>query len=63
MSSSSARRLRRGGANLLGGRAIRLRLHGMSASELGDEFNLARLLNRGYLPSIYQPMQTSGKRS
>lgn len=51
---SSARKVKRGGANLLGGRAIRYALHGMSASELGDEFDLNRLLNHGYLPRIYE---------
>jgi predicted AAA+ superfamily ATPase len=51
---SSARKVKRGGANLLGGRAIRYALHGMSASELGDEFDLDRLLNHGYLPRIYE---------
>ena len=51
---SSARKVKRGGANLLGGRAIRYALHGMSASELGDDFDLNRLLNHGYLPRIYE---------
>lgn len=51
---SSARKVKRGAANLLGGRAIRYALHGMTASELGDEFDLTRLLNHGYLPRIYE---------
>lgn len=51
---SSARKVRRGGANLLGGRAFRYELHGLSAVELGDEFDLDRMLNNGYLPRIYQ---------
>jgi predicted AAA+ superfamily ATPase len=50
---SSARKVRRGGANLLGGRAVRYELHGLTAAELGDEFDLDRLLNHGYLPRIY----------
>ena len=53
MCSSNARRLRRGGVNLLGGRALRFRLHGLSAYELGDDFDLERLLNTGFVPSIY----------
>lgn len=50
---SSERRLKRGHANLLGGRAIRFELLGLSAWELGDSFDLVRLLNHGTLPSIY----------
>lgn len=50
---SSARKLRRGAANLLGGRALRYELHGLSAAELGDRFDLDRLLNRGFLPRIF----------
>lgn len=50
---SSARKVRRGGANLLGGRAVRYELFGLVASELGDAFDLDRLLDRGYLPRIY----------
>jgi predicted AAA+ superfamily ATPase len=50
---SSARKVRRGGANLLGGRAIRFELHGLVASELGDDFDIDRLLNHGWLPRIF----------
>ena len=50
---SSARKVKRGAANLLGGRAMRYELHGLSASELGSEFDLDRMLNHGYLPRIY----------
>jgi predicted AAA+ superfamily ATPase len=50
---SSARKVRRGGANLLGGRALRFELHGLTALELGKELDLDRLLNHGYLPRIY----------
>lgn len=49
---SSARKVRRGAANLLGGRALRYELHGLTAAELGDRFDLDRLLNRGYLPRV-----------
>ena len=51
---SSARKVKRGGANLLGGRATRYELHGLTAGELGDEFDLDRVLNHGYLPRMYQ---------
>jgi len=51
---SSARKVKRGQANLLGGRAVRYELHGLTAQELAVDFNLTRLLNHGYLPNIYQ---------
>lgn len=50
---SSARKVRRGHANLLGGRAVRYELFGFTAHELGAEWDLAGMLNRGYLPTIY----------
>ncbi len=56
---SSARKVRRGGANLLGGRAFRYVLHGLTAGELGDDFDLGRLLNRGYMPRIYESNQSA----
>ena len=51
---SSARKVRRGAANLLGGRALRYELRGLTAGELASDFDLDRILNRGYLPRIYQ---------
>ena len=51
---SSARKVRRGAANLLGGRAVRYELRGLTAGELGTAFDLSRMLNHGYLPRIYQ---------
>lgn len=50
---SSARKLKRGHANLLGGRAIRRELLGLSAVELDIQFDLKRMLNHGTLPLIY----------
>lgn len=50
---SSARRVKRGAANLLGGRATRYELFGLTARELGQHFDLDRVLNRGYLPRMY----------
>lgn len=52
MTGSSARKLRRGGANLLAGRAALRRLHPLTARELGDEFDLERALLHGTLPGI-----------
>jgi predicted AAA+ superfamily ATPase len=50
---SSARKLRRGHANLLGGRAVRYELHGLVAAEVGPAFDLVRMLNHGTLPRYY----------
>lgn len=50
---SSARKVKRGAANLLGGRAVRYELRGLTARELGDAFDLDRLLNHGTLPRMY----------
>ena len=49
---SSARKVRRGAANLLGGRALRFELRGLTAAEIGDGFDLTRVLNHGYLPRM-----------
>ncbi|HEY7555579.1 MAG TPA: AAA family ATPase [Candidatus Binatia bacterium] len=54
---SSARKVKRGQANLLGGRAVRYELHGLTAVEIRRDFDLNRMLNHGYLPLIYQSDQ------
>lgn len=56
---SSATKVKRGAANLLGGRAVRYELLGITAVELGEDFDLTRLLNTGYLPRIYQASRPS----
>lgn len=56
---SSARKLRRGHANLLGGRAIRYELLGLTALELDNDFNLSRMINAGPLPNHYINQQYS----
>lgn len=53
MTGSSARKLRRGGVNLLGGRAANKNMHPYMASELGSPFNLDSALNLGMLPLIW----------
>jgi predicted AAA+ superfamily ATPase len=53
MTGSSARKLRRGGVNLLGGRAPSRTLHPFTCRELGGDFSLDRALDRGLLPPIY----------
>jgi len=53
LTGSSARKLRRGGVNLLGGRARTKYLHPLTYRELGSRFDLLRAVERGLLPSIY----------
>jgi predicted AAA+ superfamily ATPase len=53
LTGSSARKLRRGGVNLLGGRARTRRLHPLTFKELGSHYSLTQVLSRGTLPSIY----------
>ncbi len=51
---SSARKVRRGHANLLGGRAVRYELLGLTAQEIGERFSLTHFLNTGPLPNHYK---------
>ncbi len=53
LTGSSARKLRAGGVNLLGGRARTKALHPLTYAELGADYDLARATRRGLLPSIY----------
>ena len=53
LTGSSARKLRRGGINLLGGRARHRYLHPFIQHELGEQFDLLTALNHGLIPSIY----------
>jgi predicted AAA+ superfamily ATPase len=53
LTGSSARKLRRGGVNLLGGRARIKYMHPLTHRELGRHFDLTRVIERGTLPSIY----------
>src|SRR5574337_1423804 len=53
LTGPSARKLRRGGVNLLGGRARTKYLHPLTSRELGAHFDLDRFMVRGGLPSIY----------
>lgn len=50
---SSARKVKRGHANLLGGRAVRYELFGFVSAELESQFDLVRMINQGYLPRHY----------
>ena len=53
LTGSSARKIKRTGADLLAGRAIRKTMHPFIASELGDEFSLEQALLYGMLPVVY----------
>lgn len=50
---SSARKLKREGANLLAGRAVLRHMEGFSAAELGKNFSLERALEWGTLPIVF----------
>lgn len=52
MLGSSARKLKRGGANMLGGRAAQRFLHPFTRQELGERFNLDDALRFGTLPPL-----------
>jgi predicted AAA+ superfamily ATPase len=53
LTGSSARKLKRGGANLLPGRVVLEHLDPLSVWELGPAFDLDRALTVGTLPGIY----------
>ena len=52
LSGSSARRLRRAGVNLLGGRAVTRSLAPFTSAELGARFNVGQALEWGLLPMV-----------
>ncbi|MBL7669563.1 MAG: ATP-binding protein [Bdellovibrionaceae bacterium] len=52
MTGSSARKLKGGGANMLGGRAWEARMFPLTSVEING-FNLSKYLNHGGLPHIY----------
>ena len=54
LTGSSARKLRRGAANLLGGRASWYELFPLTHLELGDRFDLNEVLRYGALPEIFE---------
>jgi predicted AAA+ superfamily ATPase len=53
LTGSSARKLRRSGANLLAGRAVERSLHPFMAAELGEGFDLDRALEIGLVPLVH----------
>jgi len=52
LTGSSARKLKRTGVNLLGGRALLYSMHPFIAAELKNHFNLTRALSYGLLPLV-----------
>ncbi|MBI1883554.1 MAG: ATP-binding protein [Chlamydiae bacterium] len=50
---SSARKLRRAGVNLLGGRALQKWMHPFLLEELGDDFSLDKVFRNGSIPLIW----------
>lgn len=50
LTGSSARKLKKSGANLLAGRALTCFMHPLTHVELGDDFNLEKMLISGGLP-------------
>ena len=54
---SSARKLRHGASNLLGGRALYRTMHPLTLDELSSDFNLQWVLSYGSLPKIYSTLK------
>lgn len=61
LSGSSARKLRRGGINLLAGRAITRHIEGLSYAEIPTEFDLKFHLEWGGLPLIHGSPSDAGE--
>lgn len=55
LTGSSPRKLKRGGSNLLGGRAWTRHLYPLTTKEIGN-YDLDRIINFGALPSIYNSL-------
>lgn len=53
LTGSSARKLRRGAANLLAGRLVQARMHPFMAAELGAAFDLNQALIQGLVPLVW----------
>jgi predicted AAA+ superfamily ATPase len=58
LTGSSARKLRRGDVNLLGGRATRVQFHPYVASELGSDFSIDKALQFGMVPVVVEAIQS-----
>lgn len=53
LTGSSARKLKKYGTNFLGGRARLIYFHPLTYNELKEQFDLAKVINYGLVPSIY----------
>ncbi|MEI6315136.1 MAG: AAA family ATPase [Syntrophus sp. (in: bacteria)] len=53
LTGSSARKLKKTGVDMLGGRALLRTMHPFLASELGERFRLEEALQHGLLPLVY----------
>jgi predicted AAA+ superfamily ATPase len=62
LTGSSSRKLKRGGANLLAGRAWVYHIFPLTAAELGTDFDLASALNWGTLPRLLELTNDDDKR-
>jgi predicted AAA+ superfamily ATPase len=62
LTGSSARKLRRGSANLLAGRAHTFRMHPLTYRELGPDFDLVQCLRWGGLPALYGDITDGDRR-
>jgi uncharacterized protein len=62
LSGSSARKLKRGAANLLAGRAFVYNLFPLTARELDESFNLADALHWGTLPKLLELTDITDKK-
>ena len=61
LTGSGPRKLKKTGADLLGGRALYCRMHSFTAGELGSEFSLDKALQTGLIPVVERsvnPAQT-----
>ena len=61
LTGSSARKLKRGGANLLAGRAFVYHLYALSCFEVGESFEINEALRWGTLPKIYSLKEEGDK--
>lgn len=52
LTGSSPRKLKKTGADMLGGRAVYCRMHPFTAAELGDNFLLEKALTTGLIPVV-----------
>ncbi len=58
LTGSGARKLKTGGADMLGGRALKCIMHPFIAEELGESFSLEKALRTGLIPVIERSMDS-----